>query len=165
MIIEEIRRRLQANIDFYNRAAWSIRGVELVAYELAGYIEPAEVLALLPESVQHEIAKIAVHPFPRREDWLVVESVCVERGKMEAYLRAREVREDKQYEGMCKLYEHFTGHKPPGITPGKKRRPRKPAKMTREELRDYNYWRSLAERIMQKKPGHRRVPRNPGPND
>ena len=112
MTREEAIQKLQAIVEYYNSKKLTFREVDLEIYESAALIEPAQLVAMLPQSVQREVrqevAKIA--PLFRREDWSTIEGVCVRPERIEAYIKDKELREDRQYEGICKLHKYFTEH-------------------------------------------------------
>jgi hypothetical protein len=110
MTRENAIQRLRMVLEYYNNRILSLTEVELELYELAVYFEPAEYLAMLPDSLRRELAKIAASPLPLREDWFVIEGVCVRPDKIEAYKLDKVAREDRQYEGICKLHKYFTDH-------------------------------------------------------
>ena len=107
---EDATKRRGIVLEYHNNGILSLTQVELELYQLAAYFEPAELLAMLPDALRQELAKLAASPLPRREDWSFIEGVCVRPEHIEAYKREKRAREDRQYEGICKLHKYFTAH-------------------------------------------------------
>lgn len=106
-------QELQTVVEHYQKGILTVSGAALRIYELAAFIEPDQLVAVLPDSLRREIAEIALRPLMRREDWRTIEGVTEWPGRKEAYKLEKNAREDRQYEGMCKLHKYFTEHGKP----------------------------------------------------
>jgi hypothetical protein len=105
---EDAIKRLRMVLEYHSKGILSLTEVELELCELAVYFDAVEYLAMLPDPLRRELAKIAESPLPRREDWSFIEGVCVRPERIEAYQREKRAREDRQYVGICKLHKYFT---------------------------------------------------------
>jgi len=79
----------------------------MILYELAAVIEPKELLDAIPQSLRRELVQIRTRPLPRREDYSTIEGLTVRPESMQSYLRDRQTREDRQYQGLSRLHEYF----------------------------------------------------------
>ena len=68
MTREDAIQRLHMVLEYYNNGTLPLSEGGLRLYEFAAYYEPAEYLAMLPDSLRREQAKIAARP---RRDYLL----------------------------------------------------------------------------------------------
>jgi len=108
MTLEEAIQKLQAVVEYYNTKTLTLHEVELRIYEFAAFIEPPQLTAMLPDSLRRELANMASRPLLRREEWSTIEAVCVRPERIEIYKKEKKLREDRQYEGICRLHKYFT---------------------------------------------------------
>jgi hypothetical protein len=105
---ENASERLLSFLNSYASGHFSVTEAEIRIFEYAAYLEPEHIVSILPMQLRNELAKIVLRPALRREEWSVLEGVCVRPQDVEAYTRDKIAREDKQFQGMCKLYEYFS---------------------------------------------------------
>jgi hypothetical protein len=110
MTTEKATQRLQMLLELYSRGTLTTNLVEIEIYEIAVYIEPLQLVTMLPDSLHHEMATMTSYPLLRREDWFTTGSSCGFTRYTDADRQKWREREDKKYEGFCRLYRYFIEH-------------------------------------------------------
>lgn len=105
---EDASKQLEKFLEYYERGLLlGIGDACLRLYELAALIEPEDLLSAIPELLRHELRKDASGPLMSREEYQPIEGVTVHPKNWESYSRERKAREDRQYEGLCRLHRYF----------------------------------------------------------
>ncbi|MDR3460195.1 MAG: hypothetical protein P4N60_22435 [Verrucomicrobiae bacterium] len=108
MTSEDAPKRLQEFLTYYERGIFTSSEASIRLYELAAFIEPSQLLAMIPERLRKELSSIGANPLLPREDWSTIEGCTVHPRDLESYRRDKQSREDRQYEGLSRLHAYFS---------------------------------------------------------
>jgi len=104
---EESSKQLEKILEYYERGWLGMGEACPRLYELAALMEPQLLLRAIPEPLRDELRQDVSGPLMSREEYSTIEGVTVHPKDWESYSRERKAREDRQYEGLCRLHRYF----------------------------------------------------------
>jgi hypothetical protein len=108
MTPEHARELLAICVEQYNKGAMTALRMLENLYDFAAVIEPAEIVAAVPEGVRLELQKEAARPLPKfgEEVWIIVGAIMPGKDPEEDAKRSMEVDKER-YRGRCRLHEYL----------------------------------------------------------
>ncbi|MCX6852351.1 MAG: hypothetical protein NTY98_25960 [Verrucomicrobia bacterium] len=99
-------------LEYYNRGYINRPWLFAVTYGFAASGSIDDLLVGFPPDLQNDFVDSCSNPPPGREKWIIVESSCRTPGTEEqeaAYYKQLKERDDRSYQGYCRLHEYFHG--------------------------------------------------------